>query len=245
MTQSKSGLTVALADRLDSLAGLFGVGLIPTGAKDPFGLRRAALGIVQPLIEHKISFDLKVALRGAGAVQPVLLKQETYQQILDFIIGRLRVVLIDEGYRYDVVDAVIAPNGCWHDPHQAKESAAQLTKWVARDDWSTILPAYARCVRITRDQKQVYEVNPSNFVLDAEKNLWNVYQDAPRTLDAVTSVDGFLNSFLPMIPAVNKFFDDVLVMDKDQAVRENRLGLLQKISGMAQGVADLSKLEGF
>jgi glycyl-tRNA synthetase len=243
--QSKSGLTVALADRLDSLAGLFGVGLIPTGAKDPFGLRRAALGIVQPLIEHKISFDLKVALRGAGAVQPVLLKQETYQQILDFIIGRLRVVLIDEGYRYDVVDAVIAPNGCGHDPYQAKESAAQLTKWVARDDWSTILPAYARCVRITRDQKQVYEVNPSNFVLDAEKNLWNVYQDAPRTLDAVTSVDGFLNSFLPMIPAVNKFFDDVLVMDKDQAVRENRLGLLQKISGMAQGVADLSKLEGF
>jgi glycyl-tRNA synthetase len=243
--QSKSGLTVALADRLDSLAGLFGVGLIPTGAKDPFGLRRAALGIVQPLIEHKISFDLKVALRGAGAVQPVLLKQETYQQILDFIIGRLRVVLIDEGYRYDVVDAVIAPNGCGHDPHQAKESAAQLTKWVARDDWSTILPAYARCVRITRDQKQVYEVNPSNFVLDAEKNLWNAYQDAPRTLEAVTSVDGFLNSFLPMIPAVNKFFDEVLVMDKDQAVRENRLGLLQKISGMAQGVADLSKLEGF
>ncbi len=243
--QSKIGLAIALADRLDSLAGLFGVGLIPTGAKDPFGLRRAALGIVQPLIEHKISFDLKVALRGAGAVQPLLLKQETYQQILDFILGRLRVVLIDEGYRYDVVDAVIAPNGCGHDPYQAKEAAAQLMKWVARDDWSTILPAYARCVRITRDQKQTYEVNPSNFVLDAEKNLWNAYQDAPRTLEAVISVDGFLNSFLPMIPAVNKFFDEVLVMDKDQTVRENRLGLLQKISAMANGVVDMSRLEGF
>ena len=76
--KSKIGLAVALADRLDSLAGLFGVGLIPTGAKDPFGLRRAALGVVQPLIEHKISFDLKVALRGAGAVQPFVLKQETH-----------------------------------------------------------------------------------------------------------------------------------------------------------------------
>jgi len=234
-----------LADRLDSLAGLFGVGLIPTGAKDPFGLRRAALGLVQPLIEHKISFDLKVALRGAGAVQPLLLKQEIYQQILEFIIGRLRVVLIDEGYRYDVVDAVIAPNGCGHDPYRAKEAAAQLMKWVGRDDWSTILPAYARCVRITRDQKQDYEVNPANFVLDGEKNLWNAYQDAPRTLEAVISVDGFLNSFLPMIPAVNKFFDEVLVMDQDQTLRENRLGVLQKISGMASGVADLSKLEGF
>ncbi len=243
--QTKTGLAIALADRLDSLAGLFGVGLIPTGAKDPFGLRRAALGIVQPLIEHKISFDLKVALRGAAAVQPFVLKQETYQQILDFIAGRLRVVLIDEGYRYDVVDAVIAPNGCGHDPYQAKESAAQLMKWVAREDWSTILPAYSRCVRITRDQKQVYEVNPSIFVLDAEKNLWNAYQDAPRTLDAVTSVDGFLNSFLPMIPAINNFFEDVMVMDKDQAVRENRLGLLQKISAMANGAVDMSKLEGF
>ncbi|MBI4739477.1 hypothetical protein HY772_08115 [Candidatus Woesearchaeota archaeon] len=116
---------------------------------------------------------------------------------------------------------------------------------MAREDWSTILPAYARCVRITRDQKHVYEVNPSNFLLDAEKNLWDAYQDAPRTLDAVTSLDGFLNSFLPMIPAINKFFEEVMVMDKDQAVRENRLGLLQKISAMANGVADLSKLEGF
>ncbi|MBM4425010.1 MAG: glycine--tRNA ligase subunit beta [Chloroflexi bacterium] len=241
--KGKLGVAVSLADRLDSLAGLFAAGLIPSGAKDPFGLRRAALGVVQPLIEHGIDFDLRVAIRAAGAFQPIAVSNETYDQILDFINGRLRVLLIDEGYRYDVVEAVLAERG--FDSHQVKKSVSELSEWVKRPDWNTILPAYARCVRITRDQKQTYEVVPANFVTEAEKILWDAYQSAPRTLDAVTSTNGFLTAFVPLIPAITRFFDEVLVMDEDQRVRENRLGLLQRIAAMAKGVADMSKLEGF
>ncbi len=240
---SKQGLVVALADRLDSLAGLFGAGLIPTGAKDPFGLRRAALGVVQPLIEHNVDFDLRVAIRAAGAFQPIPLTDAVYGQILDFINGRLRVVLIDEGYRYDVVDAVLAERG--FDPYQAKKSVMELSEWVKRADWQTILPAFARCVRITRDQKEQYEVHPADFVMDAERALWDAYQSVPVDLGTVSSADGFLNAFTPLIPAITDFFEKVLVMDENVRVRENRLGLLQKIAGMAKGVADLSKLEGF
>ncbi len=241
--KSKTGLSVALADRLDSLVGLFAAGLAPTGAKDPFGLRRAALGVVQSLMEHEVDFDLRVALRAAGAFQSIPVSDDVYAQAQDFIAGRLRVLLIDSGFRYDVVDAVLAER--WHDPNQAKKSVVELSEWVARPDWPTTLAAYSRCVRITRDQKQQFEVIPANFATEAEKNLWEAYQSAPTTLEAVTSANGFLTAFTPLIPAITKFFDEVLVMDEDARVRENRLGLLQKIAGMAKGVAELSKLEGF
>src|SRR5512138_3780041 len=96
--KSKIGLAVALTDRIDSLVGLFAAGLAPTGAKDPFGLRRAAIGVAQPLIEHGISFDLSEAVRRAGVMQPIALTEQVQEQILDFITGRLSVVLKDAGY---------------------------------------------------------------------------------------------------------------------------------------------------
>ncbi|MCX6555248.1 MAG: glycine--tRNA ligase subunit beta, partial [Candidatus Aminicenantes bacterium] len=89
---TRPGLAVALADRLDSLAGLFAVGLAPSGTKDPFGLRRAAIGLIQPLIEHKINFDLHAALKSAAALEPVPVTDEVQAQVLEFITGRLRVV---------------------------------------------------------------------------------------------------------------------------------------------------------
>ncbi|MBI4314748.1 MAG: glycine--tRNA ligase subunit beta, partial [Chloroflexi bacterium] len=121
--QSKPGLAVALADRLDSLAGLFAAGLIPSGTKDPFGLRRAAVGVVQPLIEHGIDFDLRVALRAAGAFQPLAVSDETHKALGEFVAGRLRALLLDAGHRYDVVDAVLAER--WHDPYRARQSVQE------------------------------------------------------------------------------------------------------------------------
>ena len=89
LPKSKIGVAVALADRIDSLVGLFAAGLAPTGAKDPFGLRRAAIGVVQPLIEHNISFDLHEAVEKAGKLQPIAVSDEVQNQVLEFIAGRL------------------------------------------------------------------------------------------------------------------------------------------------------------
>jgi glycyl-tRNA synthetase len=116
-----------------------------------------------------------------------------------------------------------------------------LSAWVKRPDWTQILPAYARCVRITRDQTQTYPVTPARFSEPAEKELWAACQAGP----AAQSVDEFLTGLLPLIPPINRFFDDVLVMAEDPAVRANRLGLLQQISARTRGLADFSKLEGF
>ena len=118
----------------------------------------------------------------------------------------------------------------------------QLQVWVEREDWDTILPGYARCVRITRDQKQTFEVNPKAFEEESEKKLYKALSGHPSSFE---DVDGFLNVVVKLIPAINEFFDNVLVMAEDKALQENRLGLVQKIAGLADGIADMSKLEGF
>jgi glycyl-tRNA synthetase len=243
--KSKPGLAVALADRLDSLTGLFAAGLAPTGTKDPFGLRRAAIGVVQPLIEHNIDFDLRAALKSAASLEPVAVTDEVLAQVQEFITGRLRVVLLDMGNKYDVVDAVLAAQA--DNPAGAARAIKQLTAWVARPDWATILPGYARCVRIIRSAQTTDNrpliTDKSKLVDEAEKALYAAVQDKVRHQPA--TVDEFLTTVLAILPAINKFFDEVLVMADDPAVRQNRLALVGQIAALANGIADMSKLEGF
>jgi len=239
------GQAVALADRLDSLVGLFAVDLAPSGAKDPFGLRRATLGIVQPLLDQDQDLDLDAAILKAGKLQPVKVDAKRRTEVLDFIRGRLTVLLKDSGFRYDVVDAVLAEQAS--NPACAKRSVQQLQAWTAGEEWKTILPAFARCVRITRDQKKAFAVDTKLLSEKEEKDLWAALRKAEAALKATQSrdVDSLLGVFVPMIPSVNQFFDQILVMSKKKTERENRLALLQRVAALSDGIADLSKLEGF
>ena len=244
LPQSKAGLVVGLADRLDTLAGLFAAGLAPTGARDPFAQRRAALGLVQALITQDLDFDLDHALREVAVPGlPIPASAESQIACLQFILERLRNLLLEQGYRYDVVDAVLsAQDG---NPARMTRAVKSLSAWVIRPDWRTILPAYARCVRITRDLKERYPVRSEAMLEKEEQALLSALEAAEALPRSPASVDDFLNAFLPMIPAVDRFFDKVLVMAEDQRLRENRLGLLQRIAALAEGVAEMSKLEGF
>jgi glycyl-tRNA synthetase len=243
--QTPAGLALGLADRLDSLVGLFGLGLSPSSAKDPFGLRRAALGVVQPLLEHKQDFDLEKAVQKAAKLQPVDVAGERRHEVVDFMAVRLAVVLKEKGHRYDVVDAVLAEQAA--NPAGAARAVEQLERWVERGDWKTILAALARCVRITRDQKKIFVVGAKLLAENEEKELYRALRKAETSLRASKrkDPDAMLDAFVPMIPAVDAFFEKVLVMAKGQAVRENRLGLLQRIAALRGGIVDISKLEGF
>jgi glycyl-tRNA synthetase len=248
LPESRAGLVVGLADRLDSLAGLFAVALIPTGTRDPFALRRAALGVIQVLLGKNLALDLRVALDRAAEVQPVRVTPEVKAQVLEFIAGRLRGVLGDLGFRHDVVEAVLGERA--HNPALARQAAEELTRWIARPEWPQVLAAYARCVRITREVKQTFAVDPGSFVEAAEGTLWQALQPLEQQVhtwrtQGELGADRFLAAFVPIIPAVSRFFEDVLVMAEDPTLRENRLGLLQRIARLPQGVIDLSKLEGF
>jgi glycyl-tRNA synthetase len=242
--KTKIGLAVALADRLDSLVSLFAVGITPSSAKDPFGLRRAAIGVVQPLIEHNINFDLTKGIEKAAALPLEKASDEVQAQVLDFIAGRLSVLLKD-GYRYDVVDAVLAEQSL--NPASAARAVKQLQAWVERADWNEILPGYARCVRIIRaastSSLQLPKISASLLVEPSEKELYQAIQSSAS--DRPTTVDELLSIVDGLIPAINKFFDEVLVMAEDEALRQNRLALVAQIANLPYGIADLSKLEGF
>ena len=151
--------------------------------------------------------------------------------------------MLEAGAHYDVVEAVLSAQG--YNPARSAHAVAELSAWVERSDWNTILPAYSRCVRITRDLEEQYSLDPDTFIETPERDLYASLLQAEATLRSPGSVDDFLNAFLPMIPDINRFFDDVLVMVEDASIRENRLAILQRIAALADEAADMSKLEGF
>ena len=241
ISQTKPGLALALADRLDSLAGLFAAGLAPKGSNDPFALRRAAIHIIENLVANKLPFDLRTALAAAAELQPVACDADVQAQVMGFINGRLDGLLREKGYAASVTKAVLAEQN--HNPYAAFQTAAALQKAVQREGWEAMLDAYGRCVRITRKQTEPFTLRPGNFELPAEQNLAMAYQVAAAAQNG--TISAFVESLSILKAPINTFFDEVLVMDEDQQVRENRLALLQHIAALADGLADLSKLEGF
>jgi glycyl-tRNA synthetase len=241
--ETRPGLTVGLANRLDSLTGLFAVGLAPTGSADPYHLRRDALGVVNNLIAAELSFDLRAGLKTAAELLPVEVPEGTLQQVLAFIVGRLEGVLREQGHRYDAVAAVLAERG--HNPYLASETVRAFASWIERDDWMDILNAYARCVRIVREYGETFPLHSDGFVEPATRRLHEAYQTGQGKVVPEGTVDALFTAFQPMIEPINTFFDEVLVMTEDKALRENRLALLQRIAGLTEGIVDLTKVEGF
>jgi len=239
---STVGTVLALADRADSLAGLFSVGMVPTGSADPYGLRRTAAGIVQILLEKQIKLSLRDVMAKALAQLPVPSRDDTLDTVLSFVAGRLEVALRDTGLAHDVVAAVLAERG--DNPTLALQAAEQLTAWINRDDWGYLLDNYARCVRITRSEPRL-ELVPGNLVEDAEKALYQALGTAESRDLCEGGVDQLMAAFVPMVPTIQSFFDKVLVMAQDEVLREARLALLQRVAALATGIVDLGRLEGF
>ncbi|KXK13637.1 MAG: glycyl-tRNA synthetase [Chloroflexi bacterium OLB15] len=243
LPESAAGTILALADRLDSLTGLFAAGLAPQSTADPYGLRRAALGIVLITVNKGLNINLRDAVDIAADAQPIPVTPEVRAQVVEFIGGRLRSWLDDQGWQPDVLAAVLAEQSA--NPLRAVEGVRELSAWVGKPDWTQLLDGFARCVRITRAEKEMFAVVPDRLEEEAERELYAAYQTAGSSLSADSNVDAFLNAFAPMLPAVTRFFDEVLVNAPDMAVRQNRIGLLQAISAMQKGRADLSLLSGF
>jgi len=241
--KTKAGLLVGLADKLDSLTGLFAAGLAPTGNKDPFAQRRAALGLVNNLISWDIDLDLNTAVDHAISELPIKAGSTTRTACLEFIRDRLHNYLRDEGFKHDVVDAVVTAQG--HNPAGASRAVKLLNSWVTKEDWELTLDSFARCVRITRDLSETYSVDKKLFKEDEEATLFKAVEKASAVDKKAGDLDVFFKVFTPLIPQITKFFENVLVMDEDQAVRENRLGILQSIARIADGVLDMTRLEGF
>jgi glycyl-tRNA synthetase len=244
-TLSRPGLALNLANRLDSLVGLFAVGKAPSGSADPFALRRDALSLVTVLLETQTDFDIREGLRLAAALLPVEVSPESLVTTAEFIQRRLEGVLREEyNLFYDVVQAVLAERG--HNPWLALMAARDLAAAIDQSGWSDILNAYARCVRIVRPIENGFNVQPDRFTEPVEKDLYLAYERARASLSPASSMASVIETLREeLVDPINAFFDGVLVMAEDESIRHNRLALLQAIRSLTQNYADFSKLQGF
>ena len=241
---SAAGPALSLADKLDSLVGLFGVGVSPSGSADPFGLRRAALGIVNALTLTSSSFDLSTALEHAASLYGNVLADGAVSSAREFIIRRLERKLRDVGYPPDVVDAVLAVHG--DDPYAAVSTVLHLAKAVASTDWEEIFTAYARCARIVRGIECELPLQPAAYQEKVEHELHSAWESAAAKLERADDAAESLGQVLADLTApINSFFDTVLVNAEEEDVRLARQALVQRIAQIPASVADLSRLQGF
>lgn len=242
---SVAGRIVSLADKIDTIVGTFSRGLIPTGSQDPFALRRQALGIVNMLKEaqYHISLSQLVAkamelLKIADAGQQAKLQND----VADFMKLRLKNVLADAGIRYDVVDAVFVTV----DDIYGVFLRAQAVNEAVKQDMEKIIQAFVRTGNIARKAEDVQAAVEADLLAEqVEKDLYKAYEDAASKVEkevAAQDYAGAIATLSQLAAPIDAFFDGVMVMDKDEKIKNNRLGLLKLVDNLICQVADFSKI---
>ncbi|MCZ4075131.1 glycine--tRNA ligase subunit beta [Agrobacterium sp. LMR679] len=232
----KVAITVALADKLDTLVGFWAIDEKPTGSKDPFALRRAALGVVRILLEKNVRLPLLSVAKDPD--------------LLSFFHDRLKVYLRDLGARYDLIDAVLTPES--DDLLMIARRVEALTAFITGEDGRNLLAGAKRATQLLAAEEKkgtvvADGVSEELLKLDAEKALYAAIKTA--SADAAKAVAGedfrsAMQALSTLRAPVDKFFEDVLVNDEDAAIRANRLALLKAIREATGTVADFSKITG-
>jgi len=239
------GRALALADKLDSLVGFFGIGQLPTGDRDPFGLRRAALGVLRILMESPLPLDLVALINeSADSFAPGLLGSELPGPLFDFMLERLRNQLREAGHAQDVVDAVLALKPTRIDLVVPKLQA--VVAFQQLPEAAALAAANKRIVNILK-KADVTPGEPDVALLaeDAEKALFHaIVEVAPLARSHFQNEDytDALRVLAGLRAAVDRFFDEVMVMAEEPLVRQNRLALLGQLAGLMNQVADISRL---
>jgi len=245
LPQTRVGALLAIADKLDTLCGCFSVGLIPTGASDPYALRRQVIGILQIILARKFTFSLRTAidlsLKHFTPTDP----QATREAVYAFIQQRMAHLLAEEGYAKDVVAAIISVSAD-HVPNVWQRVAA-LQQLKGLPDFEPLAVAFKRAVNILRKTNEAIPQSPdaSLFADPSEGNLYAAYQSVKEQVEQLLSAgnpDAALRLIAGLREPVDRFFEDVMVMADDDALRRNRLALLQAIASLFESIADFSKI---
>jgi glycyl-tRNA synthetase beta chain len=248
-------VAVALADKLDTLVGFFAIDEKPTGSKDPFALRRAALGVIRLILENRIRLPLRatfqLALEGYAEQLPELDRGAVAEDLLDFFADRLKVHLRSAGVRHDLISAVFAAG---HDDDLIRLLAKveALRDFLATDDGANLLTAHRRASNIVRIEEKrdgrSYAGQPDGQRLQADEEqrlflrLMTVGGDIAGALEREDFGDA-MAALARLRPPVDAFFDRVTVNVDDPELRENRLHLLAQIRSALGAIADFSLIE--
>ena len=246
--RSLTGALVGVADRADTLAGMFAIGKPPTGTADPFGLRRAALGVIRILIDRGWPVSLSALVEEALTrfsdqtfKQP---REEAHTQLLDYFKGRMHNLFTGQGFDHDVVDAVLAVQG--DDPAGVLARLTPLQRFKEEPAFKEGAVAFKRVFNILKGQAPPEKTDPNLFRQPEEGALHQLYLTMAEEVDqaaAAGDFDRLLSRLAGLKPAVDALFDEVMVMAEEKELRANRLALVNLVADLFRQVADFSRLQ--
>ncbi len=245
-------VAVALADKIDTLVGFWAIDEKPTGSKDPYALRRAALGVIRLVVDNQLRLHLSADREiRSRCTQGSAISRPISTDLLAFFADRLKVQLREQGARHDLVDAVFALEG-QDDLLMIVRRVEALGKFLDTDDGKNLLAGIKRAANILRIEEKkdskAYDgaVDATLLKLPEEKALAKAIAEVTKDANAAVAKEDFaaaMSAMAKLRPAVDAFFDKVKVNDDDKAVRENRLKLLNEIRAATRAVADFSKIQ--
>ncbi len=248
LPETKTGQAIALADKIDTLVGIFGIGEKPTGDKDPFALRRAALGALRILQERQLDLDLPALLAKAGAqLGDRLSDTAAPAEVYDFMLERLKGLYVDQGMAADLFDAVASVRPASVADFDARMRAVADFRSLPEADALAAANKRIRNILRKTDETIPDSVDPTLFDSEAEHAFASSVVGASTAIAPLLGAGDYgaaLKSLAALQAPVDKFFDDVMVIADDAAVRGNRLRLLTDLGSLFLNVADVSRLQG-
>lgn len=244
---SLPGALVSIADKMDTIAGCFAIGIEPTGSQDPYALRRQAMGICLIIIRHGLNVNLEQLVAKAlanyqGVLSEKALAEQVQAKILEFFQARLKNILADEGHRYDVVDAILGVD--YYAPAAVLDRAKALSAMKENSEFQELLTSFTRAYNLAKKAEGAV-IQTQFFVEPAEKELYRVLEETEEQVAGLTRVQDYaaaLQKMATLAQPITTFFNAVMVMAEDENVRNNRLGLLNRIVELTRSVGDLSKI---
>ena len=242
--QTTAGRIVSTADKIDTIVGTFHLGKIPTGSQDPFALRRQALGLVHMVIEAKYHLSISRLVAKAMDLYGITEAEERAKMqadVAEFLRLRLRNVLEAEHIRYDAADAVL---GDVDDIYNVLLRARAVTAFTGQKDAAQSMQAFVRVANIAR-KSAAETIYPERFHMAEEKALYQAYTSTKSAVESLVSgedFEGAIDALTELAAPIDAFFDNVMVMDKDEMIRENRLALLRGVDAVIRDVADFTKI---
>ncbi|MGL5651871.1 MAG: glycine--tRNA ligase subunit beta [Paraclostridium sp.] len=241
---TKSGIVLSISDKLDSIAGFFAIGIQPTGSQDPYALRRQALGIINILMDNNLDISLRelVSLTLDNYSFIEFDKDEVLNQIMEFFKDRIKNLFRDLGIRYDVIDAILSSN--IDDIADMYARAKALNSWIDKGELVEMLTAFNRVATLA-EKAETNKVNINLMREEAEFNLYQQFQEISSNVEHLLANKEYtkaLDAFASLRPAIDNMFDSVMIMDKDEAIKNNRLAILKQIYDIMLNICDLSKI---
>ncbi len=234
------GQIVGIADKMDTVVTVFADGKKISGSQDPLGVRRATLGILKTVLQKGLDINLTELLKQTIELLPVEVQDKTalFNTVKDFFEQRL-IILLADSYKHDVLEACVSEKDVLSDLKDFTKRLNIVSDIIKKDNYAQFHEGVNRIIRIIKNEKEFDSVNTALFNNESEKNLWNV---ASTINENELSYEELETKLTNIVPYISEFFENVLVMDKDEAIKQNRINMLNAIKQKFATIADFSKI---